>query len=321
MSSKRNELLGVVATAATFSAIIAAAQTPPDQIRSQVEGARLGAGYAQIINLSATPDLSAASYTIGNEEPKLKLDVVHLPYQARWTALSQDTDLYWKVAGGYLQLKQDLPLISSSAGVGSVGSKWAAYSVSGGLLAKMRLGNGFTLEPALDVGIARLDNSASYSGAASALEPLLDGLLFNWHTNAWLTTPSLGFAWSNGDAEGKASVRGHVARSWISTFGATDPLQEFNETANLYSVRAEYAKPGQWQAFGRPLGWVVYGSYAGFFGANRDALGFTTVAELGGGLELPISQERENPERLRLSAGYLFGPDVRGWSIGLSLQY
>jgi hypothetical protein len=24
---------------------------------------------------------------------------------------------------------------------------------------------------------------------------------------------------------------------------------------------------------------------------------------------------------VRLAAGYLFGPDVRGWTIGLSLQY
>ena len=218
-------------------------------------------------------------------------------------------------------MKQDLPLSASDPGFGSIASKWSAYSASGGLLAKVRLGNGFTLEPALDVGVARLDNGASYNGAASALQPLLNGLLFNWHTNAWLTTPSLGLAWSTGDAEGKATVRGHVARSWISTFGATDPVQEFNETANMYSVRAEYAKPGRWQAFGWPLGWVVYGSYAGFFGANRDALGFTTVAELGGGLELPVSAEREKSERLRLSAGYLFGPDVRGWSIGLSIQY
>jgi hypothetical protein len=321
VSSKRNGLLGVVAAAATLSAAIAAAQTPTDPIRSQIEGARLGAGYAQIINLSATPDFSAASYTIGTEDPKLKLDVVRLPYQARWIALSPDTDLYWKVAAGYLQLKQDLPVVLASGEAGSVNSKWSAYSVSGGILARMRLGNGFTLEPALDVGVARLDNGASYDGAAAALQPLLDRLLFNWHTNAWLTTPSLGLAWSAGDADGRAMVRGHVARSWISTFGATDSVQEFNETANMYSVRAEYGKPGQWQAFDRPLGWVVYGSYAGFFGANSDALGFTTVAELGGGLELPISQAREKPECLRLSAGYLFGPDVRGWSIGLSIQY
>jgi len=42
-----------------------AAQAPPDSIRSRIEGARLGTGYAQILNLAATPDLSAASYRSG----------------------------------------------------------------------------------------------------------------------------------------------------------------------------------------------------------------------------------------------------------------
>jgi len=317
-AASRRVVLGCLAAALAGPV---AAQTPPDSIRSQIEGARLGTGYAQILNLAATPDLSAASYRVGTEGPTLTFDVVRLPYQAKWLELSADTDLYWKISGGYLQMKQDLPLSASDPGFGSIASKWSAYSVSGGLLAKMRLGNGFTLEPALDFGVARLDNHASYTGAATELQPLFDGLLFNWQANAWLTTPSLALAWSSGDADGRATVRGHVARSWISTFDTTDPVQEFNETANIYSLRAEYAKPSGLQTFGRPLGWVVYGNYAGFFGANRDALGFTAVAELGGGLELPVYTDRANSERLRLSGGYLFGPDVRGWSVGLSIQY
>jgi hypothetical protein len=298
-----------------------AAQTSSDPVRSQIEAARLGAGYAQIINLAATPDFSAARYRVGSAEPKLELDVLRLPYQSRWIALSDDADLYWRVAGGYLQLKQDLPIVAGDPSLGDIASKWSAYSASGGLLARIRLGSGFTLEPALDVGVARLDNGASYNGIAFGLQPLLDGILFNWHTNAWLATPSLALAWTTGNAEGRATVRGHVARSWISTFDATDPIQEFTEAANSYSVRAEYAKANAWQAFDRPLGWIAYASYAGFFGANRNALGFTSVTELGGGLETPLAPDGQRPERLRLSAGYLFGPDVTGWSVGLSLQY
>jgi len=173
---------------------------------------RLGTGYAQILNLAATPDLSAASYRVGTEGPTLKLDVLRLPYQAKWIELSADTDLYWKLSGGYLQMKQDLPLSASAPKLGSIASKWSAYSVGGGLLARMRLGNGFTLEPALDVGVALLDNGRATTeplGAAAAARRLL----FNWQANAWLTTPSLALAWSGGDAEGKATVRGHVARS------------------------------------------------------------------------------------------------------------
>lgn len=88
-----------------------------------------------------------------------------------------------------------------------------------------------------------------------------------------------------------------------------------------HSLRAEYALPIVLRAFGRPLDWVGYGGYAGFFGANRNALGFTAVAELGAGVELPVSPDRERSERMRLALGDLFGADVKGWTVGVSLQY
>ena len=53
-----------------------------DALRATVAGTRLGAGYAQMINLSAMPDLSAASYRIDSSEPEAKLDVLHLPLRS-----------------------------------------------------------------------------------------------------------------------------------------------------------------------------------------------------------------------------------------------
>ena len=306
---------------ASLVAGAASAQVSPDDVRSLVNGARLGTGYAQIIGLAATPDIAAASYEVDSDANKPKVDVFRLPYQAKWTALSPDTDLYWRVAGGYLRLKDDFNVNLPAHETGTIGSKWTAYSASGGLLAKIRLGNGFTLEPALDVGVARLENSASYDDNAAVLKPLLNGILFDWQTNAWLVTPSIALGWATTFGEAKATVRGHVARSWISSFDESDSTQSFNETANIYSIRADYARPTGITIADRAMNWVIYGGYAGFFGANSDALGFTSVAEVGGGVEVPLAADRPQGERVRLAAGYLFGPDVRGWTIGLSIQY
>jgi hypothetical protein len=63
------------------------AQTVPVDVRALVNGARLGAGYAQIIGLAATPDIAAASYEIDSTANKPTLDVFRLPYQSRWLAL------------------------------------------------------------------------------------------------------------------------------------------------------------------------------------------------------------------------------------------
>jgi len=106
----------------------------------------------------------------------------------------------------------------------------------------------------------------------------------------------------------------------ISTFDTTDPVQEFNETANIYSLRAEYAKPSELQAFGRPLGWWSTAATRGS-SAPTAMRSVHFGGRTGRRLELPVYTDRANSERLRLSAGYLFGPDVRGWSVGLSIQY
>lgn len=323
MPSKAPSGLSRIRVASVLFAAAGAAlgQTPPADVRSLVDGARLGTGYAQMIGLAATPDVSAANYDIDAAGSGPTLDVFRLPYQTRWMTLSPDADLYWKVAGGWLRLEDDFRFGVPPAADATIGSRWTAYSASGGVLAKVRLGGGFTLEPALDVSVARLENRASYSGAASALQPLFDGTLFNWQSNAWLVTPSLGLEWATTIDDAKATVRGHVARSWISSFDETDPVLSFSEATNGYSIRADYARPTGHRLADRPLSWVAYGGFAGFFGANRDALGFDSVAEVGGGIELPLVADQPKAERLRLAAGYLFGPDVRGWTLGLSLRY
>jgi len=315
----REAALAVVAWVALGGAVHA--QTVSDQVRAQVASARLGAGYAQMINLSATPDLSAASYRIDGTAPGADLDVLRLPYQAKWLPLSAATDLYWKVEAGWLQFGQDLPFNPAPDAPGSFDSKWSTYSIGAGLLAKVRLGNGFSLEPALDVALARLQNRTTYNGSAAILQPVLDGLLFNWNADAWLVTPGVALEWTDAVGAGAARVRGHVARSWIASFDETDPVQQFREATNIYSVRVEYVQPTAWKVFERPLSWVAYGSYAGFFGANRDVLGFDAVAEVGGGFELPITPDAPKAERLRMQAAYLVGSGVHGWTVGLGLQY
>jgi hypothetical protein len=171
------------------------------------------------------------------------------------------------------------------------------------------------------MAIARLENSASYSGAAIVLPPLFDGLLFNWQTNAWIATPSLGLRWEQALDEARVRVHGHIARSWVGSFDESGALPSFNEAANVYSVRGEYAWPAGLVVADRPLSWVAIAGYAGFFGANRDALGFESVAELGGGIELPTLVDDPRSQRMRLTARYLFGPETHGWGVGLSLQF
>lgn len=296
-------------------------QTLTGEIREQVRGARLGSGYAQLINLSASPELSAANYTVSGSGPDASLDVYRIPYQSHWFTAGTGTDIFWRASAGYLQMKQYLPVQVEGTAGSAIDGKWSAASGTAGVLVKVQLGEGFTLEPALDAGVARLRNDAHYRGGAALVRPLLDKVLFNWETDAWLVTPTLGFAWNADGTRSRFSVAGHVARSWIRSFNATDPIQDFSETANVYSLRARYAAPLGHTLAQRPLDGVVYAGYTGFFGANKNALGFDAVAEVGAGLEWPLTPGSGDLLRLRLTAGYLAGRNVQGWNIGLGIAY
>jgi hypothetical protein len=69
-----------------------------------------------MLNLVATPDISAASYRIDGSSSDPTLDVVRVPYRSRWRSLSRDSDVYWRLSGGYLQLKDDQPFDLYSPG-------------------------------------------------------------------------------------------------------------------------------------------------------------------------------------------------------------
>jgi hypothetical protein len=224
------------------------------------------------------------------------------------------------VSGDYLQQKEDLDV---GFGGGSIASRWSAYSLTGGLLAKIRLGNGFTLAPALDLGVARLDNRADYDGTAKLLKPFFDELLFQLADECMVGDPE----WSNSGETGstrprRISISGHCCALVDFQLWRVGPRTGI-QTKPPISTRcgAEHAAPIDMQLAGRPLDWVIYGGYAGFFGPNRDVLGFTSVAEAGVGMETPLVTDQKRPDRARLGASYLFGEHVRGWTISLSLQY
>jgi len=312
----RSTCIGTLSIALAMPMPVAA-----QSVRSTIANAQLGPGYAQLLNLAATPDISAAHYELTGGDTRPSIDVLRIPFEASWRALSNDSDLYWRIAAGHLQVEDDFQVGVPPGDAGAISTKWSATSLTGGVAIKIRLASELTLEPGIDLSAAQLDNRASYSGAATSLQPLLDRLLFNWRTSASLVTPNLGLEWKMATPERTVKVRGHLAWSWISSFGESDPLLKFHENAGVYSIRAEHVAPTGVQLGERPLHWVAFGGYAGFFGDNRNALGFNSVAQAGVGVEAPLSISHLNSTRVRLGASHLFGPSVTGWTVSLGFQY
>jgi hypothetical protein len=310
---------GCTAFAALVATAFAGAQAArADSVGDQLSAARLGSGYAQMLNLAATPDVSAARYDV-DTRPATTINVVRLPYETTVASLMPGVELLVRAAVGYMSYEGRFPVDIGGPGTGAVDAQWSAASLTGGLGLRVGLGSGWSFLPALDFSVARLENRASYVGSAGPLAPLFDGRLFNWGTDATLVTPNAGLQWLDASAARVLSLRGHVAWSSVRSHGTSDPVLAFDESASAWSVRAERLAPTGIDVFGMPLDWAIVAGAAGFFGPNRDILGFSHVAELGAALEIPVS--RRSPGRLRVGASALAGQDVSGWTVSLGMRF
>jgi hypothetical protein len=90
-------------------------------------------------------------------------------------------------------------------------SVWGLPRMTGGLLAKIGLGSGFTLVSGLDLSVDWFSNDGGYSGGATALQRFPDGLLLDWHTGVYLVAPNIGLLWKAVEAERRISVAGHAS--------------------------------------------------------------------------------------------------------------
>ena len=305
--------------------VLLAMLVPPtaiaQSVRDIVAAERLGAGYAQLLNLGATSDISSSSLRVDDGESRPPISIFRVPYVSDPLALTSATGLRWYISGSYLRMKESSGTTELFGAPGAIDAHWDAWSVTAGARLETALGGGFTLEPGFNLSLARLLNEGQFRGSAGVLQPLLDGLIVNWHTNAWLATPNLGLAWKHDyGGERMLTLRAHTAWTWVHSFDESDPVIRFRETAGTWSIRGDYVAPVGMAIAGRALYYSANAGYGGFFGNNRDALGFTTIAELGLGIEAAMSTSAPN-KRVRLGVSYLFGPDVRGWSVGLAFAY
>ncbi len=82
--------------------------TRAQSVADTVRAGNLGSGYAQMLNLTTTPDFSAARYKVRGSEPSATIDITRLPYQAKLASLTPNADLWWRVAMAYFRVDSDL---------------------------------------------------------------------------------------------------------------------------------------------------------------------------------------------------------------------
>jgi hypothetical protein len=117
-------------------ALTDAASAVAQSARDIIGGARLGSGYSQIVNLTATPDISSAHLDVPDGVVPQSFTVTRILYEGSLLTLSDRNSIGWRVSGGYFREKNEFAFDASNGAAGSITSKWSAFSATGGLFRK-----------------------------------------------------------------------------------------------------------------------------------------------------------------------------------------
>lgn len=102
--------------------------------------------------------------------------------------------------------------------------------------------------------------------------------------------------------------------------GTTSGLDGESET-NSAGVWARWRAPTGIQLMQRPLRYVLETSHTRYYGTQSGALGFDALTSLGAGIEFDSSAYPVVITRTRIVGRYVFGENVRGFSLGLAASF
>lgn len=276
--------------------------------------------FAALMALTLSEEVSTATFRVDNGtsvSDDTRFWNLRLPWSHDLPLGSGPDSLRISAAGGLLSAEDHI-FIETTSGTATVDEDWLVVGGELGLGWTHRVGRGWAVRPGASLALSYMRNDAKYNDVGRAeLAPLIEEVLVNW--DAWAATGTATLTVERPRDPRKLSTgwigRGALARTRV--FGATSDVQEGIDSSQFLVMRGELGGPTEWSRHGEPLSWDVFAGWSGLYGVDEDTLGFDQVFELGAGLSLRISP-RIPP--LRLGAAWLTGPDIRGVSLGISLE-
>lgn len=206
--------------------------------------------------------------------------------------------------------------------------RWNNITTTIGLGYDIRLTETLWLRPVLNaaLGYAASDTSlfASFLSWRKGVE--LPGLE-NAQASVWARGGSLILAYYDFRPERDIDVELRYTQLLIETFGNTTQAARGRSTAQTLGLWARYRWPTGWEGFGRPTRWVLDSSVTGYFGDQRDAMGFAWAVKAGGGIEFDTGRWElgafgVNLNRVRLVGRFFYGDNnTSGYSFGVGMTF
>lgn len=207
-------------------------------------------------------------------------------------------------------------------------TRWNNITTTIGVGYDIRLAEYLWLRPILNASLGYAASDASLFGSFIQARRDVDvAALTDQHMNVWGIGGSLMLAYYDYRPERDIDVELRYTNILLQTFGDTLPAARGRSDASTLGLWTRLRWPTGWEAFGRPLRWVVDASATTYLGDQREALGFSWAVKIGGGIEFDVGRYEVgalgiNMSRVRLIGRYFFGDKgVSGTSFGIGISF
>ena len=284
-----------------------------------VDVQKLVNGVLGVMSYTVTPDVTTSSLAINNAATSTtNLGLTQFGGGFTW---SKNTPLYLEGNAAYARYD---PRFVATDGTQTrvVPVKWNSVSGTGGIGWDFPISEHWVVRPifnfslgyvASDVEVAKwwIDNNTDVdlswlNGGKMRAYGLGGSLMFDYERFAPEHDDDLELRYTNVE---------------LHNYGDTSVAVQGHATAESVSVYARRRIPTGWGTFwNRPIRYVFEGAFTKFMGAEGE-VGLDHMSSIGVGLELDTSSKDIWVTRARAVVRYKFGPDLRGWAVGLAVSF
>ncbi len=297
-----------------------------EDLRQGLLAGRRG-GVLGLMGYHMTPDGSANAVQVNRSRqgtdgsPTLTLSQFGFGF-----TVSESLPIYLEAFGG--GARYDPRALYTGSEVRRLPLRWNNVSATIGVGYDISLAPNLWLRPIVNfaAGYATSD-SAIFAALLGRRTDINFARLTDAHANVWGHGGSLVLAYYDYRPERDIDVELRYTHLELQTFGDTIPFATGRSTAQTLGLWARYRWPTGYEAFGRPIRWVVDGNASSYLGDQRDAIGFAWSMKIGGGIEFDVGRYEIgamgiNLSRVRLIGRYFFGDDnVTGASFGIGMSF
>jgi len=280
---------------------------------------KLANGILGVMSYTVAPDVTTSTLTITNGATSNPgLSMTQLGGGFTW---SKSTPLYLEGNAAYARYDPTF-LASDGTETRPIPVKWNSVSATGGIGWDFPISEHWVVRPIVNFMLGQVASDLAglkwwLDNNTSADLSFIDGKKLK----AYGLGGSLMFDYEKFAPEADDDLELRYTNVQLRSYGDSAEAVVGKAKAESASIWARRRVPTGWGVvWERPVRYVYEVAYTEFLGAQKE-VGLARMASVGFGLELDSSALDRWATRWRAVLRYKFGPDVRGYSLGLAISF